>query len=259
MNKGFSFSSLVMGYFLVGGGMFAATLAAAYVPSTSEYVGYALIAAGAFVGGFIAARASPGATIIEPTIGAVAVVATIVGLAAGTQMGQAIWAQAHNETIKFVGFVGGASLVGAFLGAFLSERLLGEATRSSIPWIVYTGLSVFGGCLLAFLATAGLMLGDNPVARAGLDAAAVALIGVGVGCLLAGLATGASARTRPLIAAFLGGGLGVAGFFWLLARTQSTPERDNLIGLAVIAVGGAIVTLIGTAIGWGVVGKRAAG
>lgn len=259
MNKGFSFASVILGYFLVGGGMFSATLLGGYLHLSGEYVLYGLIAAGAFVGGFIAARASRGSTILEPAIGAVAVVATIVGLAAGTPIGQQIWSSAHDDTLKFVGAVGGTSLVGALLGAFLSEKALGEATRSSIPWLLYTALATFGAALLATLVASIVLLGDNAATRSGADQGTMLLVGIGAGCLLSGLAVGASARARPLITASLGGAVGVAGYFTLITQATPPTDRDTLAGLIIIVVGGAIVTLIGTALGWVTVGRRAAG
>jgi hypothetical protein len=257
MGNGFSFASVILSYFLVGGGMFTATLVGSELHLGSKLAAYALFAAGAFVGGFVAARASRGQTILEPAIGAVAVVATIVGLAAATPIGKLIWVMAQDQTMTFVGSVGLAGIVGALVGAFLSEKLLGEATQSSIPWIVYTALSTFGGCLLATLFASLVFLGDNAATRSGLDLTAAILIGIGGGCLLAGLAVGASSRVRPLLAALLGGGVGVAGFFTLVTRA-SPPDRssDAAAGIAVLAAGGAIVTLIGTLFGWITVGRR---
>jgi hypothetical protein len=259
MDNGFSLASVILSYFLVGGGMFAATLVGGYLELSGELALYGLLAAGAFVGGFIAARASRGSTILEPAIGAVAVVATLVALAAGTPIGKLIWAFAQDETMKFVGVAGGTGAVGALLGAFLSEKAMGEATRSSIPWLLYTALSAFSACLLATLLASLVVAGDNPATRAGADQGTLLLIGIGAGCLMSGLAVGASAHTRPLVTAFLGGGGGVAGYFALMARTQPAADRDRLIGLIALVAGGAIVTLIGTAVGWVMVGRRAAG
>ena len=119
-------------------------------------------------------------------------------------------------------------------------------------------MSTFGACLLATLLASIIFLGDNAATRSSLDLDMVVLIGIGAGCLLAGLAVGASARVRPLFAAFLGGGLGVVGFFALVARSQPEDHSNAAVGLAVLAVGGAIVTLIGTLFGWVSVGRRQA-
>jgi hypothetical protein len=258
--QGFSFASLILSYFLVGGGMFTGTLAAGALKTSSEIVVYALLAAGAFLGGFVAGRASRGSTILEPALGAVAVVATVVGLAAATPIGKLIWGVAQDQTVKFVATVAATGCGGAIAGAFVSEKALGEATTSSIPWLLYTALATFGACLLATLfASIVLIAGESRATR---DQIATAmLVGMAAGCLLSGLAVGASARTRPLIAALLGGGAGVAGFFALIMRASasSSTDKDAAAGLAVLAIGGCLVTLIGTAIGWAAVGKRQVG
>jgi hypothetical protein len=255
MTTGFSFASVILSYFLVGGGMFSATLVAGELRLGGEIAGYASLAVGAFVGAFIAARASRGQTILEPVIGAVGVIGTIVGLAATTPFGRLLWSFAQDETLKFVGAVGGTGVAGALIGAFLSEKLLGEATRSSIPWLVYAALSSFGASMLATLLASIAFLGIAANTEA--DLVAIILISIAAGCLIAGLAVGASARVRPLIASFLGGGAGVAGYFLLITRSLP-PERDVAVGIAVLAAGGAVVALIGTALGWGIIGRRQA-
>jgi hypothetical protein len=258
--RDFSFASVILSYFLVGGGMFAGTAARGVLKTSSEVVAYLLIGAGAFFGGFVAARASRGSTILEPALGAIAVVATVVGLAATTQLGKLIWGAAQDETIKLIATVGGTGVGGALAGAFLSEKLLGEATRSSIPWALYSALSTFGACLLTTLFGSILFVAGGAKATAA-ENATVMFIGMGAGCLLSGLAVGASARTRPLLAAFFGGGAGVAGFGALILRvtSRSDGDKDAIAGIAVLAAGGCIVTLIGTLIGWAAVGKRHAG
>jgi hypothetical protein len=254
---GFSFASVILSYFLVAGGLLSGSLLFGYLKSTSEAVGYLCIAAGSFVGGFVAARASRGATIVEPAIGAIAVIATIVGMIAGTSVGKYMWGAAQDETARLVAALAGSSAIGALAGAFVSEKLLGEATLSSVPWLVYSAFCTFGASALATFVTLILFVkttnGEQPEDTLG----KMMIVGVGVGCLLAGLAIGASARVRTLIASFLGGGAGVAGFFLLVTRDVHD-NKDAAAGIAVMAIGGAIVTLIGTALGWVTVGKRAA-
>ena len=83
---------------------------------------------------------------------------------------------------------------------------------------------------------------------------------MGAGCLLAGISVGASARSRPLLAAMLGGGGGVTGFIALFMRItpKARGDEDATTALAVFAVGGCVVTLIGALIGWVTVGRRQA-
>jgi uncharacterized membrane protein YeaQ/YmgE (transglycosylase-associated protein family) len=159
MDNGFSFASVILSYFLVGGGMFTATLVGRQLQLPSALAAAGVLVAGAFVGGFIAARASRGQTILEAVIGAIAVVGTIVGLAAATPLGKLIWVLAEDQTMKFVAGVGAAGIIGALIGAFLGEKLFGEETRSSVPWLLYSALSVFGAALLAMLCASIVVIG----------------------------------------------------------------------------------------------------
>lgn len=256
--QGFSFASVILSYFLVGGGLFAGTLAIGLVKSGSELVLYLLLAAGSLLGGFVAARASRGSSILETAIGAIALVATVVGLAAGTPIGKLFWSLGQDQTVKLVAALGGSCAGGALVGAFLSERLLGEATASSIPWILYTALSTFGACVLAMLFSSLVVLGKDQWSSD--QFGKLMLIGMAAGCVLSGLAVGASARTRPLLASLLGGGLGVAGFGLLLLRASgNTSDKDAPAVIAFFAAGGCVVTLLGALAGWVTVGRRHAG
>lgn len=256
-SRRFSFASVVLGYFLVGGGMFTATMLGSQLGISGHYVGYVLLGGGALVGGFIAARASRGRTILEAVLGGLAAVTTLVGLAATTPLGELIWSLAQDQTVKFVATVGASGGLGALVGAFFGERLFGEETRSSVPWLLYTALSVFGACVLATLGASIVTFGRVELGDGGgTDRLGQAiLVGIAVGCLLAGLAVGASARVRPLIASLLGSAAGVAGFFGLLLR-DSPPDGDATAGLALFVGGGSLVTLIGTAVGWVAFGRR---
>lgn len=253
----FSFASVILSYFLVGGGLCAGTLLGGGLAAGDQRVLYAVIAAGAFLGGFFASRASRGRTILEPALGALAVIATVVALASTTLIGRLIWTAAQDTTLKYVGLAGAGSAVAAMLGAWISEHLLGDATRSSLPWLLYTALATFGASLLATVLASVAMFSDRNFGSE--DLGALTLYGIGAGCLLAGLAVGALARTRPLIASLLGGGLGVTGFFFLVARSSTAADATREYeGLIVLAVGGAVVTAIGTAIGWAAIGRRSA-
>lgn len=255
--RGFSFASLILSCFLISGGMFTGTLGVGALETTSDLAVYLLLAAGAFLGGFVAARASRGSTILEPVLGAIVVVGAVVALAASTAIGKLIWVAAQDQTMKIVAQVGLTGVGGALAGAFLSEKLLGEATRSSIPWVLYTALSTFGACLLAVLFGGIIFLAGDAKATAD-ELGTMMLVGMGAGCLLSGLAVGASARTRPLVAALLGGGAGVAGFCLLLTRAspRSGGSDDAAAGIAILALGGCVVTLLGALVGWAAVGKR---
>ena len=259
--QGFSLASVVLSYFLVGGGMFTAMLIAGFAGIADEVAVYLMMAGGAFIGGVVAGRASRADTVLEPAIGAVAVIATIVVLAAATDVGKLVWHVNPEGTLKLVGLVGGVAAGGALAGAWLSERLLGESTTSPGPWVAYSALSTFGACLLATVIGGVVIASASIASTSGRDAAGLAmLVGIGTGCLISGIAIGASARRRVLVAALAGGILGTAAFTYLL--TRGVPGKGGADGLAITGVfagGGGLLTLIGTAIGWATVGKKYAG
>lgn len=258
--QGFSFASVVLSYFLVGGGMFTAMLIAGFAQVTSDVVIYSMMAAGAFVGGFIAGRASRAETVLEPAIGAVGVIGTIVGLAAGTEVGTFLWHVDRDSMVKLVGLVGGLAAGGALGGAWLSERLLGESTTSRGPWVLYAALATFGACLISTVITSVLLATSSYAETASGHAMGTALIaGLGLGCLLAGLAIGASARVRPILASFVGAILGTAAYAVLLARSGGTSgtSSEELMIISMFAIGGGVATVIGAGIGWATVGKTA--
>jgi hypothetical protein len=259
LDRSFSFSSILNSYFMVAGGVALALLGVVLAKLDGNVPLVAAVGVGAFVGGWFAARASRGSTIVEPAIGAVLMVGTTAALIAATRGGQILWHIAQDDVMKFAGIVGGVALAGALIGAFISEKALGEATTSSLPWVVYVGLAVLGGSFIAWQIGVALPY-QEVVGGIGRDqdtAAKVLLIALAAGALLSGIGAGASARTRVIAAAFVGGAAGVFGAFLLVKRAMG--GEWDLAGVAVIAAGGAIVATLGAAIGWGLVGRRGAG
>jgi hypothetical protein len=122
--------------------------------------------------------------------------------------------------------------------------------------VLFVGLAAFGAGMIG--TTLGALIGKGAGGMVGMLALC---------CFVVGIATGASARSRPLGASFLGGVLGLGGFNMLavlvLVRLFSTntgaSEKippEMYAGIAVIALGGGLATMIGAAIGWGTVGRR---
>jgi hypothetical protein len=256
---GFSFASVILSYFLVAGGTFLTTLVAARLGISNEYLGYVIMAVGAFVGGFFAARASHGSTIIEPALGAIIMVASLVGLGLAVSSSETRSLILLPSTMKGLGLTAAASAGGGIAGAFVSEKLLGNSAVSSAPWIVYASIAGFGAAVIGTI-FGGVLGKGEPGPLYGL---------VAICCLLAGLASGASARSRPLLATLFGGAIGVGAFFYLAimifvgifargeVRDAGIPS-EVYVGIAVVAVGAGLVTMIGALIGWAAVGKKAA-
>src|SRR5688572_1774081 len=130
--NGFSFASVIISYFLVAGGMVLGLIGFALLEQKSEAMVYAAFGAGAFVGGFVAGRASRGSTIVEPALGSILLIGTVVAMGAATPVGKVVWSVASQQIGKTAGIIGGVSVVGALAGAFLSEKLMGESTTSGI-------------------------------------------------------------------------------------------------------------------------------
>ena len=258
---GFAFSSVILSYFLVGGGTFLTTLVAARLGVQNEYLGYIIMAVGGFVGGFVAARASQHSTIIEPAIGSIVLVASLfgLGLAASNDEGRQILLLPAN--MKGLALTAAASAGGGIAGAFLSEKMLGDSSPSSAPWLFYAALAGFGAGVIGTIF--GSVLGKGEAGP---------LFGMIAACsLLVGIACGASAPSRPLVATLLGGAIGVAGFLYLaiviVVAVFGSMQRGGMsegipsevyMGIAVVGVGAGIVTMIGAAIGWGAAGKKRA-
>ena len=254
---GFSVASVILSYFLIAGGTFLTTLLAARLGLENEYLGYGIMAVGAFLGGFIAARASRGSTIIEPAIGAIAMVASIVGLGlavAGSEDRAVILLPGN---MKGIALTAAASAGGGIAGAFLSEKVLGKSTASSAPWFIYTALAAFGAGVMGSIFGGVIGQGETGPMLAMLV----------VCCLLVGGAAGASAGSRPLVATLFGGAAGMFAFFYLaimivvgiLGEAQlGTGDIPSEVyaGLAVIAGGAGLATMIGALIGWVAVGKK---
>jgi hypothetical protein len=262
---GFSIGSVILSYFMTAGGMFTGLLLLGLMKKgDSEGLRYLMMGLGAFLGGFVAARASRGSTIVEPGLGAILMIVTLVAVGGSTTIGKLIWSVASDSVTKGIVIGGGACAVGALGGAFASEKMFGESTTSSIPWILYIAISAFGAAELAFIIMAVLM-GGNLDTGGSSDAYAGAMFGgMAVGCLLSGIAAGANSRARPLLASLLGGAIGIAGFFGVLLKLfgigdQKGKESDVIAGLVIIAIMGGIVSLIGALIGWFAYGKKRAG
>jgi hypothetical protein len=208
---GFSFASVVLSYFLIAGGTFFAALFAGRIGLHSEYLGYIILALGGFLGGIVAARASKGSTIIEPAIGAALLLVSLIGVGLAAS-GHADIMLMPN-TMKAIGLTAAASAGGGIGGAFVTEKLFGDSGASPLSWVLYVGVAAFGAGVIG--TTFGAFLGHG---------SGGALFGMLALCrLLVGIATGASATSRPLGASFLGGALGLGRL--LLPRRLRVRQR----------------------------------
>jgi hypothetical protein len=256
---GFSFASVFLSYFLVAGGTFLTTLVAARLGVHNEYLGYIIMAVGGAIGGFFAARASKGSTILEPALGAALVVVSLFGIGVAMSSGEARSAMLLPGTMKALALTSAASAGGGIVGAFVSEKMFGESSTSSTPWLVYVSLAAFGAGVIGTIFTGFINKGG------GVYAAMLAAC-----TLVVGIASGASAQSRPLGPAFLGGLIGIGAYLYLSVlimvalfggmggKGDAGIPNEAYAGMAIIAGGAGIVTTIGAAIGWATVGSKQA-
>lgn len=255
---GFSFASVILSYFLTAGGLLTGSILITKLHTTSEVVGLLCWAIGSFIGGFFAARASRGSTIIEPAIGAVLVVATLVISMMGGESARDMWHAGGSSVGKFIAEVTAALVIGAVAGAFVSEKAFGEATTSGAPWILYSALTSLGAMVMAAIVCVILAVrGDSSADKL----ATMVIVGTVAGALLGGVAIGASARMRVMGPAFLGGAIGVAGLALLSLTTTGSGsggmhQDGAAAGVAIIAVIAGIVTMLGAGLGWTIWGKK---
>ncbi|HEX5061463.1 MAG TPA: hypothetical protein VFV99_18980 [Kofleriaceae bacterium] len=254
---GFSFASVVLSYFLIAGGTFFTMLLALRLGLHSEYLGYIILAAGGFLGGMVAARASKGSTIIEPAIGAVLLLASFIGVGLAVS-GKDVSVVVLPGTMKAIGLTALASAGGGIGGAFMTEKMFGDENASGASWVLFVALAAVGAGIIGTLFGGVLAKGDAGNTIFGL---------IAVCTLFIGIATGASATSRPLGASFLGGAIGVGGFFFLAIylllsmfsdKSHGAGDIPSVVyaGIAVVAVGAGIVTLIGALFGWAIVGSK---
>ncbi len=119
----FSIASVILSYFLVAGGVALGLILLTLLKTGGEPAFYGSLALGGAIGGFMAGRASRGSTITEPAIGGVLVIATIVGIFVGTELGEVLWHVAATEVTRIVAIAGGAATAGAIGGALVSEKV----------------------------------------------------------------------------------------------------------------------------------------
>lgn len=258
---GFSIASVILSYFLVAGGIALGLIAVILAEPGGQAALYGALAAGGAIGGFVAARASRGTTVLEPAIGGVLVILTMVGIFVGTELGQILWAFAEDEVTKYVGLSAAAAAVGAIVGAIVSEKLFGRHSESSLAWLVHVSIAVLGACFVATVVLMGAVIRGEQESS---TQAGVYFGAMGLGALLSGLAAGASAPRRLLVVSFIASIAGVMGFYLLFRElpgvnggtTANAKDTDTAAGFAIIGVGCGIVTLIGALIGWKAIGQR---
>jgi hypothetical protein len=270
----FSPSWVLVSYFLICGGLCAAATGYALTGTRDPYAIGAALFVGAGLGGFLAGRASPHRSYIEPVLAALLVVGSVVAFVYSTPFGRLFVVSHRDEVVRTALQLGGVGSLGGLLGA-----LVGEATQPAaqgerpIGWMIQA-IFIAAGALFAAVTAAGLTL-LNEAAQAALfrawtagqvgasqplvsdeRAAVVAAVAGGAASLVAGFITQLGAPRRALFPAVAGSALAIAGALFALGAAAS--RAGDMIGpaalfggiAAVVAFVGALVAfLIGRATG----------
>ncbi|MEZ4404361.1 MAG: hypothetical protein R3B06_30350 [Kofleriaceae bacterium] len=253
----FSISSVLLSYFLVAGGIALGLLLFVTLKLAGQVGLYGVLAVGGAIGGAIAARASRGSTVIEPAIGSLLVIATLVAVLLGTGVGELLWHVASDEIIRLVVLSAGAAAVGAIAGAVVVERAVPGHSDSPVAWLVYIAVATLGASVV------GLVVMGGAIARgqSGDGALAGMFFGaMGAGALITGLAAGVAAPRRLLMMSLAGAAAGVMGFFLMLRGLPSNGGDDGeaAAGFAVMGVGCGLLAMVGNLLAWSLYGRRRA-
>ena len=241
----FSPAWVFVSFFLICGGVTAAAAGYALVGARDPGAGYAAFGVGAAIGGFLAGRASPHRSTLEPALAAALVVVSVVAFVQATPMGRLGIALAEQEASvsiwRHAAFAGGLGFAGGFIGA-----LVGEAVEPRDPGLL--GLRWLG---LAILISAGALFVSG-------TAAAIILMNEAAEKALGQMWTGGLDPSRPLltedrvtvVAAATAASASVLGGF---VTQLGAPRR-----LLLPAIGGPFVIMTGAVLAIGALVGRTA-
>ena len=269
---GFSLAWVVVSYFLICGGLCAAVTGYALTGTDDPYVIGAALFVGAGMGGFLAGRASPHRSYLEPALAAAVVVASVVAFIYSTPLGRLLVESRRDEVVRAALQLGGVGSAGGLLGA-----LLGEATQRSrhgehaFGWIIHATV-IAAGALFAAVTAAGLVLlneaaqvailqswtgasSDQPLLSEDRVTVAAAMAGAAAS-FAAGLVTQMGAPRRALFPAAFGAGVVIAGAVMAIGwAAQRAPEL--VVPAALLGALAAALALVGALVSYLV--RRAAG
>jgi hypothetical protein len=258
---GFSLAWVVVSYFLICGGLCAAMAGYALTGTEDPYAIGAALFVGAAVGGFLAGRASPHRSYLEPALAAVLVVGSMVAFVYSTPLGKVMVERHRDEVMRTALQLGGIGAAGGFLGA-----LVGEAMQRQVHGVRFLGWmiqAIFIACgalfaaataaalsLLSEAAQAALVqswLGtggtDQPLVSEDRVSAAAAIAG-GVAAFVGGLVTQMGAPRRVLFPA--GAGAALVMFGAVLAIGVAARRTGEMVApAAFFAAVAAALALVG--------------
>ncbi|HLU65432.1 MAG TPA: hypothetical protein VKZ63_04125 [Kofleriaceae bacterium] len=270
MRNRFSLGWVVVSYFLICGGLTAAGAAYALAAIEDPRAGHAAFFVGAAIGGFLAGRASPHRSYLEPALAASLVVVSIIAFVHATPMGKygiALAKSAADVSVwKHAAIAGGLGFAGGFLGALVGEAMQPRRPGAlGLRWLLL-GVFISAGALFVGSTAAAIILVNEAAEKAlgqmmtgGLDPSrpllsedritVAAAATAASASILGGLVTQLGAPVRALLpsagGAFLVLGGAVLGVAALVGRA---PE---LVGPAiVVATTAGVLALVGALVSY---------
>jgi MFS family permease len=268
----FSLGWIVVSYFLVLGGIAAALVITVAAEIRDRTIGYGLVAAGAAIGGLFAGRASPHRSLLEPAIAAALVIGSLVAFLSQTLLGQFVDVLIHAVTTetaddrsdmwRHIGVIAGVAAAGGLIGGAIGELTAsGTPSSGALRWMGMA-LLITAGALLASSLVSHVLLVDRALRDGGMarvwegrtlvsDDALVrsTMIALAAGAFLGGLVTQAAAPVRRLAAIGAAVLLGYAALLFAVIDPRQGVDQSTALGVVVIAVGGALIAVIGAIVG----------
>jgi hypothetical protein len=266
-------------YFAVSGGFLVATTvlglmaAQGMITSDSSLVLLVTWAAGAFVASYLAARASEGETIVEPAVGALAFIASLVAMFMATPLGDlVVWlfkelqtaevAEGNEASAKAVaGMVGGAFFVGGLAGAFVGEKSAKEPASGVLFHSLFSYFLILGGMFVGLYAAIMTSIADfEALAQktgdaAGDEVAKTALLGLAIGAGLGGLVAKRVGGTKGSTAL---GAIITGAYFYMFVALSGDVSDDAKTGIIALTIAIMVLGLLGHFVGFVLPGGRAA-
>jgi MFS family permease len=270
--RSFSLGWIVVSYFLVLGGIAAALVITVAAEIRDRTIGYGLVAAGAAIGGLFAGRASPHRSLLEPAIAAALVIGSLVAFLSQTLLGQFVDVLIHAVTTetaddrsdmwRHIGVIAGVAAAGGLIGGAIGELTAsGTPSPGALRWMGMA-LLITAGALLASSLVSHVLLVDRALRDGGMarvwegrtlvsDDALVrsTMIALAAGAFLGGLVTQAAAPVRRLAAIGAAVLLGYGALLFAVIDPRQGVDQSTALGVVVIAVGGALIAVIGAIVG----------
>lgn len=254
---------VLVAFFLICGGIFAAAVVAGVLELHSRTAGYVAFTVGATVGGLFAGRASPHRGILEPAVAGALVIGATYLFLSQTIVGGFVIAFEREQVTREALILGGLAFGGGFAGAVVGElSRSGPPSASALRWAGVTMLATAGALLVAMIVTNAVMI-DQALKESGamarllqgtlVDTDTVAramVIALAAAALLGGLITQMAAPVRLIATIGLSVVIVYAALLAAAVHLAGGFDSDSAFGIAVIAVAGGVVAVIAAVIGW---------